>query len=89
MFRAAGLSAPAWARAVLLRSRPGAPLGAESLRGRASPFGVPSAALRLARLLAPRPRRRNGHAVGLRPSSLRLPSPPGRLFEPGGGGEMA
>ena len=28
-----------------------APQGAESLRGRASPFGVPSAALRLARLL--------------------------------------
>ena len=52
MFRAAGLSAPACARPVLLRSRPGAPLGAESLRGRASPFGVPSAALRLAGTVA-------------------------------------
>jgi len=45
-------------------------LGAESLRGRASPFGVPSAALRLSRLLTPRPRRRHERDVGLRPSFL-------------------
>src|SRR5688572_23238796 len=56
-------------------SGPRAPLGAESLRGRASPFGVPSASLRLSRLLPPRPRRRHVREVGLRPSSLG-PSPP-------------
>jgi len=38
------------------------------LRGRASPCGVPSASLRLARLLTPPARRRNGLEVGLRPS---------------------
>ena len=35
-------------------------LGAESLRARASPFGVPGAKLRLSRVLPPRPRRRHG-----------------------------
>jgi len=49
--------------------------GASALRGRASLFEVPSAALRLSHLLAPPPRRRHGQqwAFGRRHWDLLLP----------------
>src|SRR5260221_9146165 len=68
-----------------LEANPRAPLGAESLRARASPFGVPSASLRLSRVLPPRPRRRHGREAGLRPSFLRPSPPPRWLYDPAGG----
>jgi hypothetical protein len=69
---------------VPLRSSPRAPPGHRLLRGRASPFGVPSASLRLSRLLGaavPPSRRTVGTAFGRRRSVLLLP--PGALTSRG------